>query len=109
MPPLYQSTGSQYFRASSEAKALSLCGSVYLRKYQLEPAQLGMVSASLTAGPPQRGQVVCSQSLARARQLEPSSVGEKSSSMGSSKGSSLSLSGTQPHLSHFTRGIGSPQ
>ncbi len=58
MPPLYQSTGSQYFNASMVANSLSLWGSIYRRKYQLEPAHLGMVSVSRSAGPPHLGQVV---------------------------------------------------
>ena len=75
MPPLYQSTGLQYARASLEARALSLWGSIYRRKYQLEPAHWGMVSVSRLAGPPQQGQVVFTQSVILLRGDSPSSVG----------------------------------
>ena len=75
MPPLYQSTGLQYSRASLLARALSLWGSIYRRKYQLEPAHWGMVSVSRLAGPPQQGQVVLTQSVILVRGLSPSSVG----------------------------------
>ena len=78
-------------------------------KYQLEPAQLGIVSVSRFAGPPHLGQVVFIQSVARASAEEPSSVGSKSSISGSFSGSSLYGRGTQPHLSQCTRGMGSPQ
>ena len=46
-----------------------------LKKYQLDPAQLGIVSVSLLAGPPQFGQVVLTQSVMFARGLSPFSVG----------------------------------
>ena len=75
MPPLYQSMGDQYASASLEARALSLWGSIYRRKYQLEPAHWGMVSVSRRAGPPQQGQVVLTQSVILLRGLSPSSVG----------------------------------
>ena len=75
MPPLYQSTGDQYFSASGEARALSLWGSIYRRKYQEEPAHWGMVSVSRLAGPPQWGQVVFTQSVILLRGDSPSSVG----------------------------------
>ena len=75
MPPLYQSTGDQYSRASLLARALSLWGSIYRRKYQLEPAHWGIVSVSRLAGPPQQGQVVFTQSVILLRGDSPSSVG----------------------------------
>ena len=76
MPPLYQSTGPQYSRASLDATAaLSLWGSIYRRKYQLEPAHWGMVSVSRLAGPPQQGQVVFTQSVILEWGASPSSVG----------------------------------
>ena len=74
MPPLYQSTGDQYSSASLEAKALSLWGSIYRRKYQQEPAHWGMVSVSRWAGPPHLGQVVFTQSVILERGDSPSSV-----------------------------------
>ena len=45
-----------------------------------------MVSVSRRAGPPQLGQVVCTQSSTRASGERPSSVGWKSSRSGSSTG-----------------------
>ena len=75
IPPLYQSTGSQYFNASGLASALSLCGSVYLKKYQEDPAHWGIVSVSRFAGPPQQGQVVFTQSVIAASGDSPLSVG----------------------------------
>ena len=75
IPPLYQSTGDQYSNASLEAKALSLCGSMYLKKYQDEPAHCGIVSVSLVAGPPQCGQVVCVHSVCLASGDSPFSPG----------------------------------
>ena len=75
MPPLYQSTGPQYSSASLDTSSFLLSGSIYRRKYQLEPAHWGMVSVSRLAGPPQQGQVVLTQSVMRARGLSPSSVG----------------------------------
>ena len=75
MPPLYQSTGDQYSSASLEASAVSLWGSIYRRKYQLDPAHWGMVSVSRLAAPPQQGQVVFTHSVILLRGLSPSSVG----------------------------------
>ena len=42
--------------------AFSLCGSIYLKKYQLEPAEPGIVLVSLVAFSPSN--VVFSQSVA---------------------------------------------
>jgi len=53
---------------------LSLWGSIYRRKYQLEPAHWGMVSVSRWAGPPHLGQVVFTQSVILLRGLSPVSV-----------------------------------
>ena len=58
-----------------------------------------MVSVSRRAGPPQAGQVVCTQSSARASGDWPSSVGWKSSMSGSSTGNWSSGTGTTPHFS----------
>ena len=109
MPPLYQSTGDQYSSASLEAMASGLWGSIYRRKYQDEPAHWGMVSVSRTAGPPQQGQVVLTQSVWRARGLSPSGPGSKSTMSGRVRGRLLSGRGCQPHFSHLTIGMGSPQ
>ena len=99
MPPLYQSTGPQYSRASLLAMASGLWGSMYRRKYQDEPAHWGMVSVSRLAGPPQQGQVVLTHSVWRASGLSPSGPGSKSVISGRRSGSSLSGMGCQPHFS----------
>ncbi len=75
IPPLYQSTGIQYSSASLPAIASSFFGSVYLKKYQEEPAHWGMVSVSRFAGPPQCGHVVFTQSVMDASGESPLSVG----------------------------------
>ena len=49
--------------------------SVYLKKYQEDPAHCGMVSVSRFAGPPQHGQVVFTQSVIAANGDSPLSVG----------------------------------
>ncbi len=54
---------------------MSLWGSIYRRKYQLDPAHWGMVSVSRLAAPPQQGQVVFTQSVILDRGDSPSSVG----------------------------------
>ena len=87
MPPLYQSTGIQYFISSIEAKALSLWGSTNRRKYQEEPAHWGMVSVSRFAGPPHLGQVQFRKDSMRARGDWPSVPGSKFSTSGSRSGS----------------------
>ena len=68
-----------------------------------------MVSVSRRAGPPQLGHVVCTQSSTRASGERPSSVGWKSSRSGSSTGSWSLGTGTMPHFSQCTIGIGAPQ
>ena len=87
MPPLYQSTGIQYFISSMLAKARSLWGSTKRRKYQLEPAHWGMVSVSRLAGPPHFGQAQLTKLSMRARGDWPSVPGSKFSTSGSVRGS----------------------
>ena len=109
IPPLYQSTGDQYSSASFDANVLSLCGSIYLKKYQDDPAHCGIVSVSLLAGFPQCGHVVFIHSSCFANGDSPFSPGKKSFTSGSFNGKSFSSNGTQPHSSQYTIGIGSPQ
>ena len=68
-----------------------------------------MVSVSRVAGPPQQGQVVLTQSVWRASGDSPSGPGSKSVMSGRVRGRLLSGRGCQPHFSHLTMGIGSPQ
>ena len=67
------------------------------------------MSVSLRAGPLHVGQVVFTQSVILESGDSPSSVGSYDSTSGSLNGSSLSGSGTHPHFSQCTSGIGSPQ
>ena len=59
---MYKSTGSQCSNNFLFANSSLLCGSIYLRKYQLEPAEPGIVLVSLLAGLPSN--VVFTQSVA---------------------------------------------
>ena len=81
------------------ANSLSLCGSINLKKYQDDPAQLGIVSVSLLAGPPHFGQVVLTKLSILASGDSPVSVGSYSAISGSNNGKSFSSIGSQPHLS----------
>ena len=69
--------------------------------------KVSMVSVSRTAGPPQRGQVVWTHSVAPGRGVPPPS--RTFTSMGSSTGSWSSGTGTMPHFSQVTTGMGAPQ
>ena len=99
IPPLYQSTGLQYLRASLDAKAVSLLGSMYLKKYHEEPAHCGIVSVSRFAFPWHLGHVVLIQSESFASGLSPFSPGSKSLTSGNFKGNSFSGIGCQPQCS----------
>ena len=68
----------------------------FLKKYQLEPAQFGIVSVSRLAGPPQTGHLVLTHALIAARGDSPVSVGSYFLTFGSSTGKSFSGTGTQP-------------
>ena len=77
-PPIYLSTGKILFTVSLSKGALSFLLSAYLKKYQLLHTKVSSVSASRTALPPQRGQVVFIKPLCFLRGLSPS--GRKSTS-----------------------------
>src|SRR3989344_5455469 len=94
MPPLYQSTGVQYFKFFSLANALLLCGSTYLKKYQELPAHCGMVSVSRLAGPPHWGHLTLTQLSNLTSGDCPSSLVWNSFISGNSKGKFSSA--TQP-------------
>src|SRR3989344_5399049 len=96
MPPLYQFTGVQYFKFFAPAKALEFLGSVYRRKYQELPAQLGMVSVSLFAWPLHLGHLTLTQDFMPASGLSPVSVGLYLATLGRSTGRFFSGTGTQP-------------
>ena len=57
-PPLYRSTGNQYFTLAGSKEALLVLGLAYLRKYQEEHMKVSMVSVSLRAVPEHLGQDV---------------------------------------------------
>src|SRR3990167_5210836 len=117
MPPLYQLTGIKCLKFSICNFQFSIeTGFVnpsllkrYARKYHEEPAQFGMTSVSLFAGPPHRKHSVFTKSLILARGDSPSGPGSYFSTFGNSTGKSFSGTGTIPHLSQCTTGIGSPQ
>ena len=109
IPPLYKSTGIQYFNFSGSPSDSLFFGSMYRRKYQELPAQFGIVSVSLMAGPPQFGQIVLTQLSIEASGDSPVCVGSYFSTYGNSSGNSFSSSGCHPHFSQLTIGIGSPQ
>ena len=75
MPPTYWSTGHHASTGAGPKGAVSLWGSQNRRKYQDESKNVSMVSVSRAAGPPQRGQVVRTQSVALASGPTASSVG----------------------------------
>ena len=68
-PPIYKSTGIQCFKSSLSAISFWLWGSIYLKKYQLEPAEPGIVLVSLLAGLPSK--VVFTQSVALSKGEAP--------------------------------------
>ena len=75
IPPLYQSTGPQYSRFFLDANSLSLCASIYLKKYHEDPAHCGIVSVSRLASLPQTGHFVFIQSVCFASGDSPFSPG----------------------------------
>src|SRR3989338_6686210 len=97
--PLYQSTGSQYFNFLESAKTLLLAGSAYRIKYHEEPAQLGIVSVSLFAGPLHLGQAALTHSVICAKGDSPVPVGSYFLTYGNSTGKSFSGIGCAPHFS----------
>src|SRR3989344_3216616 len=94
MPPLYQSTGVQYFKFFSLANALLLCGSAYLKKYQELPAHCGIVSVSRLADPPHLGHLTLTQFSNLASGDSPSPLAWNSFISGNSRGKFSSA--TQP-------------
>ena len=82
-------------------------GSIYLKKYQEESTNVSIVSASLLAGFPQHGQVVFINVLDVVSGDSPFPV--NSTSVGNNIGKFSFFSGTIPHSSQYTTGIGHPQ
>ena len=96
--------------ASSFGKASeSEFGDRNLRKYQEESTKVSIVSVSRLAAPPHFGQDTFTQSDAPPSGEVP--FGERSKPLASGRriGSSLAGTGTSPHLSQCTIGIGVPQ
>jgi hypothetical protein len=96
-PPVYKSTGSQYFTFAALKGALLLSGLVYLKKYQEEHIKVSIVSVSLRAVPEHLGQVVLTNDRQYLRGDSP--VGLNSALEGSRTGKSSSGTATMPHLS----------
>ena len=76
-------------------------------KYQDESTNVSIVSVSRSAGPPQVGQVVLTQSSAAASGERP--FGATSVMSGRTTGSWSSGTATSPQAGQWTIGIGQPQ
>src|SRR3972149_5452729 len=96
-PPVYKSTGNQYFILAASKGASLVSGLVYLKKYQEEHIKVSIVSVSLRAGREHLGQVVLTNDWQYFRGDSP--VGLNSALGGSRTGKSFSDTGTTPHLS----------
>jgi hypothetical protein len=96
-PPVYKSTGNQYFTLAALKEALLVLGLVYLKKYQEEHMKVSIVSVSLRAGPEHLGQAVLTNDWQYFRGDSP--VGLNSALGGSKTGKSSSGTATMPHLS----------
>src|ERR1039458_3590034 len=106
MPPIYLSTGSHSFTHFRSVGAVVIHGSVKRAKYQDESTKVSMVSVSRRAGPLHCGHATFFQVGWRSSGFPGLS---KLTSSGSVTGKSFSGTGTTPHLSQWTIGIGQPQ
>src|SRR6202049_4805856 len=99
-PPVYWSTGIQWFASSESNGCVSSFGLAYRRKYQDESTKVSMVSYSRRASRPDFGHVVRQKSGFSDRGLY---------SFGSRTGSWSFGTETMPSTSQYTIGIGAPQ
>src|SRR5216684_1507240 len=104
---MYWSTGNQYFTSSGSKGARLFVLSRYRRKYQDESTNVSMVSVSRRAAPPHFGHFAFTNSSTPASGDCPSPVNFGSG--GSRTGSCSSGTGTRPHFSQYSTGIGVPQ
>ena len=88
---------------------MSEFGDRNLRKYQEESTKVSMVSVSRMAAPPQLGHETFTQSVAPPKGEVPFGDRSRPLASGSRIGSSLAGTGTSPHFSQCTIGIGVPQ
>ena len=106
MPPIYWSTGIQYFRASLSKGDFSSLGEQNLKKYHEESTKVSNVSVSLIAGFP----VDFSEEYFQVGWVSNGFPLEfKSISDGRTTGSSLLSTGTTLPSSKYIIGIGQPQ
>ena len=105
MPPMYWSTGIQWFTASATS-GVDARGAVKRAKYQELSTKVSKVSVSRRAFAPHRGQSTCFQVGWWSSGLPGF---EKSTSSGSRTGSCSTGTGTTPQASQWIAGIGQPQ
>ena len=104
MPPMYWSTGIQYFARSSTI-AFASCEQ-WRRKYHEESTKVSIVSVSRRASLPHFGHLQARNAASFASGL-PLPSGTRFS--GSFTGNCSSGTGTSPHFAQWISGIGQPQ
>src|SRR2546428_11865396 len=105
MPPMYWSTGIQYFTRSS-TMLFFWSGQAWRMKYQDESTKVSMGAVLRFAPLPHLGHLELTKDGVFARGV-PVPSGTRSS--GSTTGSSRSGTGTSPQTPQWTIGIGVPQ